>query len=339
MPIRFRRMFGLALRLLRHKYPAGRAAMRYAILGLLLMPLDLFLSLWEHRLYRKANSPEQPIIFVCGPPRSGTTLVAQTLIKHLPLYYFNNFTSLFPNAPLVATKLFGRKYELKNTRVGQRSLYGRTKGLWAPNDALYFWDRWRGNRRHRVPEKIEQQQTHRIKEFFGAVESHSGKGLINKNNSLFTYAHIIAEILPTAHFVCLDRQEVYLAQSLLEAAWFIHADQKLPYGMQYPEIYELSEKPIDSGIEQLAETVTEHKRRIQVLRSKLGPNRLTLVAYEEFCENPGLWLKKIATVALGENQVKNLALDAIQPFPHSNTRKVNTKLFSALEAQFKSCVK
>ena len=56
-------------------------------------------------LYAKARAPRHPIIIVVGPPRSGTTLVAQTLTHYLNLTYFNNVTSLFPRSPICGNRI------------------------------------------------------------------------------------------------------------------------------------------------------------------------------------------------------------------------------------------
>ena len=111
IPSNFNNLLGLAQRLIRSKNPAGRAAMIYSLLGVLMIPLDLLFQISESKLYRKNKSPAQPLIFVCGPPRSGTTLVSQALIKHLPVSYFNNLSSIFPKSPIVANKIFRRFYK------------------------------------------------------------------------------------------------------------------------------------------------------------------------------------------------------------------------------------
>ena len=77
LPTQFRNPVGLALRVWRNGRRPGRSALFFAGLGLVLSPLDLLLALAERRRYQRAAGAEAaPLVFVCGAPRSGTTLVA-----------------------------------------------------------------------------------------------------------------------------------------------------------------------------------------------------------------------------------------------------------------------
>jgi hypothetical protein len=44
--------------------------------------------------------PEGPVFFIVGAPRSGTTLLLQTIINHYNLGYINNFIARFWEAPV-----------------------------------------------------------------------------------------------------------------------------------------------------------------------------------------------------------------------------------------------
>ena len=68
-------------------------------------PADFALSPFERRLTQSVTVPRHPLILVCGAPRSGTTVVYQTLVNHLPVAYFSNLTALFPRSPLAAQRL------------------------------------------------------------------------------------------------------------------------------------------------------------------------------------------------------------------------------------------
>ena len=109
---------------------------------MLATPLDMALSIPERRRYRRVTAPRRPVLLVTGAPRSGTTVLSQVLLHHLPVTYINNLTTVFPRAPIVANRLFGRW--LQKPPAEYRSFYGRTSGFAAENDALHIWDRWLG---------------------------------------------------------------------------------------------------------------------------------------------------------------------------------------------------
>src|SRR5262249_48604213 len=94
IPAHFHDPAGLALRLVRTGDPAAFFAMASAAAGAASAPLDMLLEPFEHAYYEAAAKPSHPLIIVCGPPRSGTTVVCQTLINHLPTAYFSNLTAL-----------------------------------------------------------------------------------------------------------------------------------------------------------------------------------------------------------------------------------------------------
>lgn len=326
IPANFHNVFGLTWRLLWQGKPAGRVAMLYSGLGLLLTPLDLLLQLFERRRYRAAAPPELPQIFVCGAARSGTTLTAQVLIKYLPVFYFNNLTSLFPRSPITALKLFGRRGSEGKTAVGFDSFYGRTSRLSAPNDALYFWDRWVGHDRSHIPQVLLPGQEAELVHFFGAMEDFSGKPLLNKNNSLNTYAHLVAPLLPNAYFICLDRDPLYLAQSHWVARRFIHGDEHVAYGIG-GELQQFADP-----VEDICRQVLFHRQRIQEMRQLLGEDRFIILDYEDFCARPAEWVQFFSKKILG--QELDLARLKVQlpPFKAANRRTIDEVTFQQMEA-------
>ena len=332
VPAQFNDIFGLVKRLIASKSLEAWSAMLYAFLGVVLTPLDLILQQFEKGFYQKANSPQLPQIFVCGAPRSGTTLTAQVLIKHLPVFYFNNLTSLFPRSPITASKLFGPFIKNAKDRIGYESFYGRTTRLSAPNDALYFWDRWIGVDRTKLPESISAENQDAIVRFFGAFENFSKKPLVAKNNNLNTYAHLVGEILDTAYFICLDRDPVYLAQSHLIARRLIHGDESIAYGIRHTENDE-TEGDIDP-LEDICRQVLFNKQRIKQQQETLGQDRFIIIGYEDFCENPAKWVVEISARILGKPIDTRQLSENLTPFPPANVRKVDKATFLTIKEIF-----
>jgi len=277
---------GLALRLLRSGDPDARGAMLHAALGIGLMPLDVLLGIRERRLYATAPSPERPQLFVCGPPRSGTSLVTQVLIAHLPVAYLSNISALFPRAPLVAEPLVRRF--VGPWRPAYHSYYGRVASLAGPNDALQLWDRWLGPDRSRVREALSAEEALAMQRFFGALEQRSGRPFVGKNNNLNLQAGAVADALPTARFLCLTRDPLFLAQALLRARREIHGDEAVPYGLAAPD----ANGP--DAIEGVCRQVIHHRRTAEAQQARVGPARFRFLAYEEFCANPASTVTQVA---------------------------------------------
>ena len=314
VPKHFHSPFKLAFRLLKSRKKEAYHAMATAAGGLLASPLDWMLRPLEDRLYRNAPQPQGPILIVVGPPRSGTTLVAQTLIRHLRSNYLNNLTSLFPSAPITANRLLPRN--IRPEQVTTQSFYGRTAKLSGHNDALYLWDRWLGSDRTRVIQDLSEEKKDQMRRFFGAFQDHFPGPLVIKNNNLNVCASLIGNILPTAHFVCLHRDQDDLTRSLLVARNTIHGDQRLPYGIGPAGFEKLH--PLDS----IQAQIEFLEGLAQEQQNKLGPHRFWPLAYEDFCSRPAHWVRTFAN-RLGI-LLPNEACADLQPFERHRHLRINT---------------
>lgn len=325
IPSHFNDPVGLARRLLGSRDPDAYAAIGHAALGALCTPLDLWLARGERRLYAAAAPPTRPLLFVCGPPRSGTTLVAQALVAHLPVAWLSNLFEVFPRAPLRARQLFGHR--LHAWQANYRSYYGRSRTLDAPSDSLPLWDRWLGHDRTRVRTGLTPAERDAIQRFFGALEHLTGQPLVAKNNNLNLQAEPVAEALPTARFLCLDREPVFLAQALLLARREIHGSATVPYGL-HP-----SYDPADDPVTSVCRQVVAHRTAAARLVDRLGPARARVLSYEQFCEAPQAAITEIGRALLGVEAGAGCPMPPGTRFHASRRPRLPAEEFAALEAR------
>ncbi len=266
--------------------------MRQAALGALLTPIDLVLTVAEEKRYAAAAPPRLPVVLVCGPPRSGTTLVAQQLILQLPVAYLSNLAGIFPRAPLTAARLAGRVGARWRGTIG--SYYGRARTLTAPSDALGLWDRWFGRDRNLLRSSLTTSEQEGMRQFFGAREAEDPRPLVAKNNRLNGQAALVSDVLPTARFLCLERDPVFLAQSLLLARQEISGDDGRAYGLHRAE-----EESAVNPVESVCAQVMFHARLAATQQALLGPERFWRVSYEQFCADPAALVARVAQELLG----------------------------------------
>lgn len=319
IPSNFEDVFGLVGRLLQAKHSAGRRAMLYSGIGLGLTPFDILFQGKEKKLYEQAPAPQYPILFVVGAPRSGTTITEQLLINHLPLNFFNNLTSLFPRSPLTAHMSFGQKLAADAKPVDQTSLYGRTVKLSEPNDALYFWDRWTGHDRKEIPLAISPENQEAIRQFYGAWQAHWQSPIIHKVNRLNTFSHLVADVLPTAKFICLDRNPIFHAQSLLVARRYIHGNDRISYGIQGDQPADLL--PAEDPIEAVCQQVLFHKRVARTQRELIGEDRFMVLGLESFLANPAPIIAQISQEYLNYSIDEASLAETLAPFAEAAKRK------------------
>jgi hypothetical protein len=248
-------------------------------------------------------------------------------MRHLPVGYFSNLTSLFPRSPLTALRLFGGRSppECRTTT----SFYGRTAGIAGPNDALYLWDRWLGPDRTVVPARLVPGATEAMRRFFGAFEKLEPQPLIAKNNALYASAHLVAEAVPTARFLCLTRDARTLARSLLRARDEIHGTTEEAYGLTDPEA-----PPGEDPVENVARQVSFHERLIAAQQARLDSSRFRVISYERFCADPGGLVREVAEW-LGMDRATAVGTGAIAPFSVSDRVRLSAEVDARLAGALK----
>ncbi len=295
LPGHFHSPVKLAHRLLKTGDAAAIEAMAFAALGVIASPIDIALQHRERRLLKQASSsPPRPLVLVCGPPRSGTTVVFQTLVSSLPLAYFSNAAAIFPRSPLTATKFFGLAQ--RSAPQDQSSFYGKTRGLRGTCDVLAIWDNWFGPDRMRPILPIPAAQAAQMQRFFTAADQLFERPLCCKNNSLNLLASAVAECLPHSVFVCLQRDSVKLASSLYRARLEIHGDSARPYGLTAASADSQFTDPSDPA-ESVIQQVRFYESLAAIQLERVGAERFWITSYEEFCRRPELLVNRVADVA------------------------------------------
>ncbi len=315
--------FALAIDLFKSGDRAAIDAMWLAAGGIAAWPLDYALRGREQSLRARAGAPQRPLILVAGAPRSGTSLLARVLIRHLHVAYPTNLASLFPHAPVSAMRMFGTDTAPDGGDT-YATYYGRSRGLAGPNDALFVWDRWLGPDRSKVPASIDPAHGGDMQGFFAALQALHGLPAVNKVNRLLGCAELIAALLPTAHFVLLRRDPVYLAQSLLRAREQITRNPAVAYG-------EAAELPMpEDPLEDTCRQVEHYAAQLVRQQAALPEHRCTVVDYEAFCAAPG------GTVTALQRQYPQLqarpgVADEIEPFEVSRAQRLPSPVFERIK--------
>ena len=87
VPSHFKDPVGLALRIVKSKNTDAWSAVLQAMARLALFPVDGVMSHMVGNPEKAHMAPTHPVLFVTGPPRTGTTLLHQILMRSLPVAY------------------------------------------------------------------------------------------------------------------------------------------------------------------------------------------------------------------------------------------------------------
>jgi hypothetical protein len=309
----FRDPVGLVVRMLRSGDRAARAALVRAVLAVLATPLDLALRPLEARRLRAARPTGLPLVFIVGAPRSGTTLVYQTLARYLPVGYFTNLNALFPRSPIASAALLDRFRSRR--RPDFHSYYGNTAGLAGPNDGFHVWDRWLGCDRYRAPQQLGDAAIRSMRTFFDAWLTASGRPLLNKNNRNTDCVSLLGAALPDARFIEVRRDPVYVAQSLLLARQRIQGSKAIGWGLRSRD-----HDPADGAgayVDDVCDQVFAIDTRLREDRARLGRGRFIEMSYERFCADPAGHVRLVFERVWGA-PLHDGGLQELRPFAAAN---------------------
>jgi hypothetical protein len=290
------------------------------------------------------NKPQEPVIFITGSPRSGTTLLMQFLSQTGQFGYPSNFVSRFYNAPYWGIQLQNLlahpKYDFNNEFFDLRptpsfdSYLGKTQGLLAPNEFWYFWRRFFTfpENSHQMPyEFLRSVDTALICRELSAMEDAFGKPLVFKGMMMNWNLDFLLEMLEgKAIFVFIQREASFNVQSLLKARQSFWNSEKVWYSFKPPEYQQLIRfDPVKQVAGQIYYTNMAIKKLLEAMPSA---NRIFL-QYEDFCQSPDELLLKLSDSFRNLGVAHDIRSSTYDVFNPTNTVRVPSKRWkSILEA-------
>lgn len=282
---------------------------------------------------------EHPFIFIFGLPRSGTTLLTQLVANCFDIGYINNFTARFWKAPITGIKLSGILFD-REKKSDFKSDYGRTGGIADIHDFAYFWQRWLKIRHFSdlvdIKAKEKEIDWKSLKKALLNIQGKFGKGLAAKAIYLSCFMKRCQELLQRALFVYVERNELDVAVSILDARRKFQTNVKIWWGAWPPEYPKIKDLPY---MEQIAGQVYYLKKFYDEQIRSINANNLVCLRLEDLCIDPLFELKKIE---LACNKICDNKPGLIQDPPLQfklnlyNDRKREKEEFKRLLEKFKN---
>ena len=320
---------GLVRRMLASKKRAAYSTLWLTGLGVVFSPVDWVLQFLESGTRTgEAQRSDGPHIFVCGPARSGTTLVYQVLADALPVAYLRNFTTLFPRAAILSSRLFTRGKSDSRPK-SYESYYGKTAGLQSPCEANHLWNQWVESDESGFRTRMTLPGAEAMARFFRDFSSFSELPTLSKNNNANAFADVISCNLDNSYFICLKRDTCYQAQSLLQARLEINGDIKQSYGVTNVEFFRDDSDPVTQVIQQI--TYLDEIALAQ--QESVGADRFWIVSYESFCANPQELVNRVQKEILKHSEAEMVAASDL-PKITNNNRVIDSLLFQRLKKSY-----
>ena len=234
--------------------------------------------------YYQDYSIEYPIIFVFGPPRSGTTLISQLIAHSFNIGYINNFVARFYLTPMHGLRLSKMIYGNKK-RTNFQSNYAQTKEPTDIHEFGYFWRYWLKKEKidgitnaENIEDSIDWSTLSKV---MANIQNHFGSGLIFKN--IFGSYHLsrMTKELKKVIYVYITRNLADAAISILGARRKYNKDLNTWWSYMPREYMQI--KDMDY-MRQIAGQVFYLKKYYDHKKSDL--NNVLSITYQELAEDP-----------------------------------------------------
>ncbi|MEW5834106.1 MAG: sulfotransferase [Pseudomonadota bacterium] len=288
-------------------------------------------------------APSLPVIFVVGPPRSGTTLVTQWLAASGRLAWPTNLLSRFYAAPYLGARiqqlLTDPRFNYRNELLGEHSVasfdsdLGKTRGLLQPNEFWYFWRRFFPLR---WPEPLSAEQVAEVDGCgfvagLAAIEAAFGKPFAAKAMLLQYNLTLLAELLPTSIFLHVHRDPVDNGLSILRARERFWGTNTHWYSARPPGTEDLLDR---DPFEQVAGQILFTHRSIDAELRALPAYRTLRIDYESFCRDTAPTWSALVERCARQGFALDAEHDAPRTFsaqkPHASA-EVRSQLAAALQ--------
>ncbi len=238
-----------------------------------------------------------PFLFVCGLPRSGTTLLMQTLSQCLDVGYIDNLIARFWSAPLYGITLSKTLLKERSDKdQGYTSFWGKTKEIHGPHEFSYFWHQWFHPHDCADGMGIDLEKIVKTTDWQGLR-----KMLLNMahyfNNPLLLkgiwpsyFLDKFIEILPHSLFIFISRKEEDVALSLYRTRLKYYETPDTWWSMYPAEYKKLKDLP---WYEQIAGQMFYLNRCYSRQIERVDKKNILFIDYKELCDSPPKVLEAI----------------------------------------------
>ncbi len=245
----------------------------------------------ETRLLQASDLKDCSVVFVIGPPRSGTTLLLELLITRYQFSYFSNLAHRLYQTPAAATFL-GRRL-IRRWQGEFRSEFGHIPGWGSPCEGGWIWQRWLRNRPGIgvADVAIESQRT--MQRTIASIAHSLHAPFLSKNVEHSIHIRALSSIFPKCCFIQIIRDRPDVVQSILRARKKLTDPiQRLDWWSVKPRDWELYEGE-DPTVQACAQVILT-QRSIDADVAAIGEDRRHIINYKSLCRSTHEVLEGVA---------------------------------------------
>lgn len=253
---------------------AARFAIARAALAPVTRTLDRFLAVFVETDKTFERIPQ--CVFICSPPRSGSTVIYQVLSRVLKCSYVTNLHQMFPST---AQLFFKHLSGMFSSPKGLSSYYGHTAEMLNVNEGNGLADYWF---KSRDPEELRMRFLRTVRWLTGDADL----PVIIKNVGAYDKLATLAEAVPELVFLRINRDSKQVVESELKAFYELGYFNPMPEGLRQIDW----DDPVKFSVEQIMAME-------KTLDSQMGlvpSSQVINVSYESFCAQPEVEIAVLA---------------------------------------------
>lgn len=237
------------------------------------------------------SSVKRPI-FIVGAPRSGTTLIYQSLVSSFDVDYPTNFIAKFWGNPIFGyvfqEELYAKQRKKFVSTFDSHHGYSENSIL-EPHEFGYFWSRWFDNSKSHFSDINTNVDDELVNIIYNLLDT-SKKDWIFKNLTLGLKIPLIKKLFPNALFIYVKRDYNFIAQSLYKGRIDRFGNDTIWWSLEPKEINDIKKL---QPKEQVVAQIHYITKQIEDDLEELSDKNYIVIEYDDFLNNSDKVLNSI----------------------------------------------
>jgi hypothetical protein len=271
---------------------------------------------------------KNPVIFIIGPPRSGSTLLFQIMVNAFELGYTSNAHAKWYGGMSYYERLRGDRTQRTSDYSSQ---HGRTQGKHSPHESWQYWYQFfRKNPMYVGSDDIAPEMLLRLRNSLMRITRTAKMPFLFKNLPCVMRLGPLTEAVPEALYIVTQREWLATAHSILVGRKKSNGNYDNWWSVEPREVDELRNLPAE---EQVVKQIDSIYHEIDLHRAEIGAAKILDVSYEALCEDPHGMVKTIQSFLVSNNVKAGMDLSEIPAsFDMNKKIKIHPDLYARLEA-------
>lgn len=264
-----------------------------SVFSYILFPVLYIVDKLLVKAYKHVPEQLQPI-FIIGAPRSGSTIIYQSITNSLNTVYPNNLTRHFYRN-FFSIQLISNYIYKNKPHNNFNSTYGRTYigGLNAPSEVSGFWYKYLPQKNEYLSvSEVSSKSMNAIRNTIHSISYQIQAPIIFKNQRNTQRLKILASLFPNAKIIIVKRNPANNALSILKAREDFKTPQNEWWSVKPKNHKELEHMPIEERIMNQLYSIEKEIHNSKYLFKK---NNIVTIQYDQFCRNPNACIENIIT--------------------------------------------